>query len=558
MIGKIVKVLVDRPLGSCHPKHDDIVYPINYGYIPGMMAPDGEEQDVYILGVNQPVQVFEGRVIAIIHRLDDVEDKWVVAPEGVSFTKEEIMEKVAFQEQYFRTEVKMSRKILVTGGTVFVSRYVAKYFADKGDEVYVLNRNSKPQLPNVKLIEGDRNDLGDKLKDYEFDAVLDITSYTRQQAQNLVNALGKFEDYIMVSSSAVYPETNPQPFTEEQICGANSVWGDYGTNKLAAEEFLLEHIPQAYILRPPYLYGPMQNVYREPFVFACAEAGREFYIPGDGSMKMQFFHVEDLCRFMEILLEQHPAQRIFNVGNPEAISIAEWVQLCYDAVGAELKTIRVEGHPQRSYFCFHDYDYFLDVTKQTALMPRVKPLAEGLQESYAWFRDNRDSIAPKPYIEYADTRILRLVQAKPEEAELAAKMQQEAFAELLERYQDHDTNPANEGVDRILWKIQNPGSFYYFIKVGQDIVGAIRVVDEKNGTRKRISPLYIMPQFRGKGYAQLAMLEAERIHGANHWELGTILQEKGNCYLYEKMGYHQTGSRTVINEKMTIVDYEKG
>jgi hypothetical protein len=183
-------------------------------------------------------------------------------------------------------------------------------------------------------------------------------------------------------------------------------------------------------------------------------------------MKMQFFHVEDLCRFMEILLEQHPAQRIFNVGNPEAISIAEWVQLCYDAVGAELKTIRVEGHPQRSYFCFHDYDYFLDVTKQTALMPRVKPLAEGLQESYAWFRDNRDSIAPKPYIEYADTRILRLVQAKPEEAELAAKMQQEAFAELLERYQDHDTNPANEGVDRILWKIQNPGSFYYFIICG--------------------------------------------------------------------------------------------
>ena len=67
----------------------------------------------------------------------------------------------------------------------------------------------------------------------------------------------------------------------------------------------------------------------------------------------------------------------------------------------------------------------------------------------------------------------------------------------------------------------------------------------------------LLPQYRGKGYAQQAMLEAERIHGANHWELGTILEEKGNCYLYEKMGYHQTGSRTVINEKMTIVGYEK-
>ena len=557
MLGKTVKVVVDRPLGSSHPKHEDIVYPVNYGYIPGLMAPDGEEQDAYILGIHEPLQEFEGRVIAIIHRLDDVEDKWVVVPEGMSFTKEEIMAQVAFQEQYFRTEITMQRKILVTGGTVFVSRYVAQYFANKGDEVYVLNRNSKPQVPNVTLIEADRNYLGDKLKGYEFDAVLDITTYTAEQAAKLVQGLGKFGDYIMVSSSAVYPETNPQPFAEEQSCGTNSVWGDYGTNKLAAEEYLLEHVPQAYILRPPYLYGPMQNVYREPFVFQCAEAGREFYIPGDGSMKLQFFHVEDLCRFMEILLEQHPAQRIFNVGNPEAVSISEWVQLCYDAVGMELKTVHVEGHPQRSFFCFHDYDYCLDVRKQTALMPQVKPLAEGLQESYAWYRDHRDAIVPKPYIEYADTKILRLVQAKPEEAEMAAGLQRLGFAELLERYQDHDTNPANEGVERILWKIRNPGSFYYFIKVGQNIVGAIRVVDEGNGTRKRISPLDILPEYRGKGYAQQAMMEAERIHGANHWELGTILEEKGNCYLYEKMGYHQTGSRTVINEKMTIVDYEK-
>lgn len=107
MIGNIVKVLVDRPLGSCHPEHKDIYYPVNYGYVPGIVAPDGEEQDVYILGVDRPLDEFTGRVIAIIHRFDDVEEKWVVAPEGVSFTGEEIMEQVAFQEQYFRTEVRM-------------------------------------------------------------------------------------------------------------------------------------------------------------------------------------------------------------------------------------------------------------------------------------------------------------------------------------------------------------------------------------------------------------------------------------------------------------------
>lgn len=107
MIGNIVTVTVDRPLGSYHPKHKDLYYPINYGYIEGVMAPDGEEQDAYILGVSEPVDVFTGRIIAIIHRYDDVEEKWVVAPENMIFSKEEIMELVKFQEQYFDSEVMM-------------------------------------------------------------------------------------------------------------------------------------------------------------------------------------------------------------------------------------------------------------------------------------------------------------------------------------------------------------------------------------------------------------------------------------------------------------------
>ena len=297
------------------------------------------------------------------------------------------------------------RKLLVTGGTVFVSRFVAAYFVRKGDEVYVLNRNTRPQVPGVTLIEGDRNDLGDKLKGIHFDAVLDITSYTRADAENLVSALGSFEEYVFISSSAVYPETLPQPFREEQPCGPNSIWGVYGTNKLAAEEYLRRCVPQAYILRPPYLYGPMQNVYREPFVFECAEAGRPFYIPGDGGMKLQFFHVEDLCRFIEILLEKKPEHKIFNVGNPQSVTIAQWVELCYGAVGKPVRTVSVQGHPQRSYFCFHDYDYALDVAKQTALMRDTKPLAEGLAESYAWFREHRDGLMRRPYCDYIDRNL---------------------------------------------------------------------------------------------------------------------------------------------------------
>ena len=105
VIGKKVKVKIDRPLGTHHPKYRDIVYPINYGYIEGIFALDGEEQDCYVLCVDEPIEDFEGEVIAIVKRLDDVEDKWVVAHEGSNFTDEEILRQVYFQEQYFHIEL---------------------------------------------------------------------------------------------------------------------------------------------------------------------------------------------------------------------------------------------------------------------------------------------------------------------------------------------------------------------------------------------------------------------------------------------------------------------
>ena len=98
---------------------------------------------------------------------------------------------------------------------------------------------------------------------------------------------------------------------------------------------------EAYILRPPYLYGPGNNLYREAFVFDCARKKRPFYLPKNGEMKLQFFHVHDLCRLMDILLEKKPEQHIFNVGNQEAVSVADWVRLCYQAAGENLEVIPV-------------------------------------------------------------------------------------------------------------------------------------------------------------------------------------------------------------------------
>lgn len=148
-------------------------------------------------------------------------------------------------------------------------------------------------------------------------------------------------------------------------------------------------------------------------------------------------------------------------------------------------------------------------------------------------------------------------QAAVKDAYTIWRLQTEAFAELLVKYQDYNTSPANETIEKTEARLKQAYTYFYFIMDNDKIVGAIRVVDMKDGRRKRISPFFIMKEYRNKRYAQSAIIEAERIHGKDNWELDTILQEAANCHLYEKMGYHKTGKTEIINEKMTIIHYEK-
>lgn len=124
-------------------------------------------------------------------------------------------------------------------------------------------------------------------------------------------------------------------------------------------------------------------------------------------MKLQFFHVDDLCRFIDILLTCKPQQHIFNVGNKEAVSIREWVESCYHIVGKTVEFQSVGGHiEQRNYFSFYDYEYYLDVSGQYELMKDVKPLKEGLQESLNWYVNNADKVTKKPLMDYIDKNLI--------------------------------------------------------------------------------------------------------------------------------------------------------
>ncbi|MBE6107106.1 MAG: NAD-dependent epimerase/dehydratase family protein [Erysipelotrichaceae bacterium] len=297
-------------------------------------------------------------------------------------------------------------KILVMGGTVFVSRSIAEYYVAKGHDVYVLNRNTKMQSEGVKLIEADRHHIGDLLRQHDFDVVVD-NAYTSADVEQLLDALGNYRDYILISSSAVYPEHEIQPFKEDSSVALNKYWGKYGTDKIEAENILLKRNPNAYVIRPPYIYGPLNNVYREAFVFDCALQNREFYIPKNGEMMLQFFHIDDLCRFIDVLIEKKPDQHVFNVGNKELISVRDWAELCYRVAGKEFSYRNVyENIDQRKYFSFYDYEYCLDVAAQCELMGDLKLLKTGLKESLQWYLNHPNQVVKKSYIEFIDQNLL--------------------------------------------------------------------------------------------------------------------------------------------------------
>lgn len=103
-LNKIVQVVIDRPMGSMHPKHN-FIYPVNYGYIPNTISGDGEELDCYVLGVFEPLETFSGKCIAIIHRINDNDDKLIIVPDDRKFLDNEIRVLTEFQERFFESEI---------------------------------------------------------------------------------------------------------------------------------------------------------------------------------------------------------------------------------------------------------------------------------------------------------------------------------------------------------------------------------------------------------------------------------------------------------------------
>lgn len=152
---------------------------------------------------------------------------------------------------------------------------------------------------------------------------------------------------------------------------------------------------------------------------------------------------------------------------------------------------------------------------------------------------------------------IQLVKATFADCERIHEMQVKSFHALLEKYHDMETNPGVEPLTRVCERMQQPFTDYYFILLDDVQIGAIRIL-RRSDKICRVAPIFILPEYQGKGYAQQAMLLAEALYPqANIWQLDTILQEDKLCHLYEKLGYQRTGEQETIQPGMDIIYYEK-
>lgn len=293
-------------------------------------------------------------------------------------------------------------KALVLGGTQFVGRAVAKGLIAQGYEVSILTRGRRPvDYDGVcRHYRVDRRSTEDlrMLAGEHYDSVFDVSAYGAEDVRPVLDTLrlDGSSHYVLVSSGAVYLPSD-EPLAEDAPKGESAVWGAYGKGKREAESLLVEEQKcQGFalsIVRPAYMYGPGNNLYREAYLFDRLEKGEVIPLP-EGGARTQFVFIEDVVnQLIGVAGCSGGGVEEFNCASPHPVDWGELVAAAADAVGVEprVKVVSHRGRLEaRSFFPFRDCTYLLDVAKAATCGLEAKTsLIEGMRTTYDWYYQTR-------------------------------------------------------------------------------------------------------------------------------------------------------------------------
>lgn len=306
----------------------------------------------------------------------------------------------------------MKSRVLVMGGSEFISAAFARYLLEKGYIVDIFTRG----LREVRYrginnhFKGDRKKVEDlaALSGEEYDYIYDISAYTVDDVKLLTAHISraKLKRYLLCSSAAVYLASN-SPCSEESPRGHNTNWARYGLDKLEAEEYLFklkaeEGFPVT-TFRPPYIYGPGNNLYREAYLFDRIERGLPLAIPHGNRRRVNFIYIDDLVKIVEGAARNERADgEAYNISYPAAISWTELARNAALAVGKEpiLKMVtpaklKESGLNERQFFPFRDINLLLSIDKLSSHelpLPTIA-LKEGLKLAYRWYKEAKPELS---------------------------------------------------------------------------------------------------------------------------------------------------------------------
>lgn len=288
-------------------------------------------------------------------------------------------------------------RCLVLGGSRFIGLRLVRRLVQEEDEVTTLNRGTRDQPHPVERLVADREDakaVQRALRGRTFDAAFDISAYAPSETAPAVEALeGRVDRFVHISTAAVY-RRGEAPYREESPRATAPKWSRYARDKIGCEDLLFraheDHGFPAVLLRPPYVYGPGNYLYREGYFFDRTEAGRPVPVP-EGDATVQFVHVDDLAgAFREAATRRGVEGRAFNVASTDPVRFADLARLAGDAVGTEAAPVPVDASLLRDHFPFRNVSFTLDTTQaREALGWRPRSMAAGLRDTYGWYREHR-------------------------------------------------------------------------------------------------------------------------------------------------------------------------
>ncbi|WP_017414017.1 SDR family oxidoreductase [Clostridium tunisiense] len=299
-------------------------------------------------------------------------------------------------------------KVLVMGGTEFVSSSLAKHLIAKGYTVDIFTRGIKEiKYEGIrKHLKGDRKlieDLERNLLGESYDYVFDISAYVKDDVKNLIEVLNRdnLKRYVFCSSGAVYIPSE-EMITEDFTRGENYNWDAYGYNKKEVEDYLFEvwekeKFPIT-IFRPTYIYGEENNLYREAYFFDRISDGLDVPIPS-GDKKTQFIHISDLVQVFESAVKTEKSiGQAYNVTHPEIVTWNDLVKTAMGIVNKKVNIVEVDEEKEnintREYFPFRNVTYLLNTKKAKdhgLYMPKLT-LAEGMELAYNYYYKNKPKL----------------------------------------------------------------------------------------------------------------------------------------------------------------------